>query len=116
MRQIKFRGKVLDTSLDAGRIVYGSFVEYAEKFQGSTHWIIPLNDDRGYPVEPESVAQFVGFDVDGKEVYDGDTVTNEQGEIFQAFLIDAVLTNEGFFHSLPTEIFKLKEAPENEAD
>ena len=33
-------------------------------------------------VEPESVAQFVGYDSDGKEVYEGDELIDNYGESF----------------------------------
>ena len=65
MRQIKFRGRRLDN----GQFVYGDFVHYVP--QSSFPGIV---DEDGFvhEVAPESVAQLVGRDVNGKEVYEGD--------------------------------------------
>lgn len=66
MRQIKFRGRKFD-----GTIVYGDFVHTVpmSSFPG-------VVDFEGFvhEVDPESVAQFVGHDKNGREVYEGDTV------------------------------------------
>lgn len=106
MRTIKFRGKVAaECEGYAGQTVYGSLIIYA---LGSTHWINSLEDERGYPVEPDSVAQMVGYDSNGAEIYEGDTLTNTEGENFQACLTDAVLTDEGFLHNIPFEVLMLK--------
>lgn len=73
MRPIKFCGRVPDSDKTyGGKIVYGSLVEYAcgrEKF-----WINPIDGERNYPVDPESIAQLVGYDKNGREVYEGDIV------------------------------------------
>ena len=36
-------------------------------------------------VDPESVAQLIGFDKNGEEIYFDDTVINDYGEEFPAF-------------------------------
>lgn len=73
MREIKFRGVVPGSDkLDGGKVVSGSLVIYATGMY--THWIYTEGADRNYPVEPESVAQLVGYDRDGQEVYEGDTL------------------------------------------
>lgn len=82
MRTIKFRGRVPDNDkLDGGKIVFGSLVDYGAPPNNrySTcprFWIHPPDGDgdRNFPVEPDSVAQLVGYDANGKEVYEGDTV------------------------------------------
>ena len=65
MRQIKFRGRRLDN----GEYVYGDFVHYVP--QSSFPGIV---DEDGFvhEVKSESVAQLIGRDVKGKEVYEGD--------------------------------------------
>lgn len=67
MRQIKFRG----ISTKTGKYVYGYYVPQCpmSSFPG-------IVDDDGFinEVEPDSVAQLVGTDINGKEVYEGDIV------------------------------------------
>lgn len=67
MRQIKFRGKTLD-----GKIVFGYYVPTCpmSSFPG-------IVDDMDYihAIEPDSIAQLVGHDKDGNEVYEGDILT-----------------------------------------
>ena len=66
MRQIKFRGRKFD-----GTIVYGDFVHTVpmSSFPG-------VVDFEGFvhEVEPESVAQLIAVDCNGREVYEGDMV------------------------------------------
>ena len=68
MRKIKFRGRDVDT----GRMVYGCFI-----VGRSGQPCIATNYTAAYEVQPDSVAQLVGFDVNGHEVYEGDTVVIE---------------------------------------
>ena len=73
MRPIKFRGRDIDT----GKFVYGNLL--------STVFGTYIYDARGITfnpcdccmVESKSVAQFVGLDADGREVYEGDVLTFE---------------------------------------
>lgn len=69
MRQIKFRGKTLD-----GKIVFGYYVPTCpmSSFPG-------IVDDMDYihAIEPDSIAQLVGHDKDGNEVYEGDILVRE---------------------------------------
>ena len=71
MRPIKFRGRRLDND----NFVYGYFSRYHNK---------PLVD--GFMVYPDSVAQLVGYDADGNEVYEGDEFTDKYGHTFTARL------------------------------
>lgn len=60
---IKFRGKDVDTD----RYVYGDFV------QGDYDFMF-INNSNIYRVYPESVAQLIGYDADGNEIYEGDRI------------------------------------------
>ena len=100
-RPIKFRG----------RDAYGK-LHYGDLWQRTDGMILFDHDETVWQrVHPESVAQLVGYDCDGREVYEGDFLVNDNGDGFLAELICAVLTDEGFFHAdIPPEILKLKEA------
>ena len=62
MRKYKFRGKRLDN----GEIIYGDLSVSSRPAVG--------NGKEWFLVEPESVAQFVGFDSDGNEIYESDEI------------------------------------------
>lgn len=69
MKKIKFRGKNL-----TGEYIYGYF---AEKFNDDGELVPVIIWDTENPayfseVYPESVAQFVGYDADDNEIYEGD--------------------------------------------
>ena len=65
MKTIKFRGKRVDN----GDLIYGDIA----------HTEIGILM-KGFEVDPESVAQFVGYDKNGAEVYEGDTVIRYDDE------------------------------------
>lgn len=69
---IKFRG----VSLDTGEFIYGDL-----RIIGIRPHIFKeaqcYYDEELIEVEPDSVAQLVGYDRDGNEVYEGDKVTSE---------------------------------------
>lgn len=82
-RPIKFRGRVPDTDkLDGGRIVYGSLVDYGEDDSLYRYWIHPIGGGgRNYfPVDADSIAQLVGYDADGREVYESDELISADGD------------------------------------
>ena len=62
-RPIKFRGRGLD-----GKIYFGD-VYHAGKSVG-----IHVIGKGNFEVEPDSIAQLVGYDFYGKEIYEGDPV------------------------------------------
>ena len=67
MRPIKFRG----------RDAYGK-LHYGDLWQRTDGMILFDHDETVWQrVHPESVAQLVGYDRDGREVYEGDTVVGE---------------------------------------
>ena len=66
---IKFRGKNIET----GKMAYGYLVIYEKHHY--THWIITSGLEPNEPVEPTSVAQLLGYDANGAEVYEGDILT-----------------------------------------
>lgn len=79
MKQIKFRGRVPESDkIDGGKIVYGSLVEH--RYERNRYWIYPLDGDCNYPVETETVAQLVGYDSNGNEVYEGDVLVDGDGD------------------------------------
>lgn len=77
MKTLKFRGRywikdVVGCRYHEGEFVYGGYARM-KKFDGYGDYII---DEEGiaYRVHPGSVAQLVGYDANGKEVYEGDIV------------------------------------------
>ena len=77
-RTIKFRGLGID-----GEIYYGD-VYHTRKDVG----IHDVEHGSIYEVEPDSIAQLVGYDKDGNEIYEGDTVIDEFGHEVAAKLFD----------------------------
>lgn len=73
MRQIKFRGETL-----GGRIVYGFFC--CTEVEDVTLPCIIVEEGDYRQVKPESVAQLIGIDANGREVYEGDTVIRIAGD------------------------------------
>lgn len=74
MRQIKFRGLTLE-----GKFIYGDYrcigIHPHIYKRGQCYY-----EERAVEVKPESVAQLIGIDANGREVYEGDTVIRIAGD------------------------------------
>lgn len=78
-RPIKFRGRDLET----GEYVFGEFGQGATSGEPMIYFYdYDAQQWVGAAVEPESVAQLVGYDTDGKEVYEGDTLIDKYKTLF----------------------------------
>ena len=89
MKKIKFRGLAIEDytgkPITEKKFVYGNV--WAN--EDNSYVIIgEYKDKKGccynYKVDPESVAQFVGYDADGKEVYEGDKLCLKDDGNFSA--------------------------------
>ena len=94
-RPIKFRGRVPDSDkMYGGKIVCGSLLDYGESTSSCPQfWIRPKNSDINYPIDEKSIAQLVGYDKDGNEVYEGDTFVVPCGTEITARFIDNITAN-----------------------
>ena len=99
MRMIKFRGK----DLDSDKVVYGHFW-YSESFGTTVNGVV---------VDPESVVQFIGYDAEGNEIYEGDSLIDSDG--FEHFAPLGTMF-EGNFYWVGEKIsnYKLKGREKNE--
>ena len=79
MRQIKFRGRNWK-----GELVYGSYC-YTH-FTDTDYAVHAIIDEYGeeWSVAPDDVAQFVGVDKNGVEVYEGDKLIDDPENEFTA--------------------------------
>lgn len=84
MRTIKFLGK----RTDRDEFIIGSAVGLGGNSIGC--WVSSYGnwELRWFPVEPESIAQFVGRDKDGREVYEGDVLIDELEQEYTAEIYD----------------------------
>lgn len=72
--KIPYRFRGVD---DTGQWRYGDLIQ--DKI------CVIVDDNAGYfKVKPSSVGLLIGYDVEGKEIYEGDSVINKDGEIWQA--------------------------------
>ena len=88
---IKFRGvNILDTgTLKKGETICGRILM---QYQDGKVW---LGNDTGTYVDPDSISQLIGFDSNGEEIYEGDSVSvfadkddDEPAYSFTAALLD----------------------------
>ncbi len=76
MKPIKFRGKRLDN----GELICGDLLHYGKYETCIRSYLFPdKNSFSTLPVDSNSIAQLVGYDADGKEVYEGDALVDEEG-------------------------------------
>ena len=94
-RPIKFRGRVINrkaavgNEAEIGDLVTGSLIIYEEEPARRRCWIKRQEKNHvhiDYPVDADSIAQLVGYDVDGNEVYEGDTLILPYGDEYEACL------------------------------
>lgn len=105
---IKFRGR--PTFAMYGDLVFGDLIHYNARIA------IHVIRQGIYTVAPDSVAQLVGYDVDGKEVYEGDTLTDILGNEYTARIRieltcdDAQSATGKAYYAGSVDNLKLKEA------
>ena len=77
MRTIKFRGKTM-----GGHYEYGLLVQKKLRNSGETVWAIAKSPRQStfIPVLENTIAQLVGYDSKGKEIYTGDTLIFDDKE------------------------------------
>jgi uncharacterized phage protein (TIGR01671 family) len=88
MREIKFRGKRLDT----GEWVYGYYytqiITHAGNRKSRDHFIRTEQNIR-YEVDPATVGQYTGLkDKHGQEIYEGDIVCDSLGVGVVSFILE----------------------------
>ena len=77
-RPIKFRGRDI-----RGRTLFGDI-------RHNNGGCFMFDGDFWYEVDSDSIAQFVGYDKDGREIYEGDELTDNRAE-FTGDKVTAVL-------------------------
>ena len=96
-RPIKFRGRIAKDHVENwkhGEIICGSLMVFADDpIAGCTHWIIDEKSKpyRNYPVDEDSIAQLVGYDANGREVYEGDIIVVPCGTEIAARFFDNII-------------------------
>ena len=95
-RPIKFRGRDM-----TGHFFYGLLTRKKIRSSGEVVFAIALSEKQSetIPVNENSIAQLVGFDADGNEVYEGDELVLQNGAEYVAKLFGNI-----------TSSVKLKEA------
>ena len=120
---IKFRGIAED-----GKHIFSNSIDF--EVDGKGREFCRLKDEFGnwIYVDPDSVAQFVGYDAEGKEVYEGDKLNHVDDEDYNAIayietyigvksgtiadLLD--IHSSKFFSENNSKFWKLKGRGENE--
>lgn len=84
MKTIKFRGRDVDT----GEFVCAELGQISAEI--NDEYLSFITDDV-HLVDTDSIAQLVGFDSDGNEVYEGDTLVLPSGTEYAARLFDNII-------------------------
>ena len=72
MRQIKFRGR----DLDSGELVFGDLIHDGT----GNSFLVQISESRCFRIAPDSISQFIAFDINDHEVFEGDLVTRIAGD------------------------------------
>lgn len=124
---IRFRGRfwnkdeldAYETDYKDGNFIYGGYARMKLiDSVGEGDYII---SDRGiaWLVYPNSAKQLVGYDKDGREVYEGDALETDEGTVYASVLRHAKIApcNDMEFSEMAERFgWKLKEVAENEND
>ena len=89
-RLIKFRGRSFNGELYYGELQWIDDEAHHELHETEVEkrWLTIYTGDYHVHVIPDTVAQFVGYDKNGKEVYEGDTLIDESDEEYIARIYD----------------------------
>ena len=97
MRTIKFRARDIN-----GRFVYGLLTKKKIRSSGEFRYAIATGNctaGETVPITEKSIAQLVGFDSAGNEVYEGDLIASHGGDLIADMSLCAAMS-----------LYKLKEA------
>lgn len=93
MKRIRFRGRDIET----GEYVYAELGQVSAEI--NPEYLTFITDDI-HTVDTESVAQLIGIDADGKEIYEGDyveVVHDGKQYVYQAHLEGFATGNDGTY-------------------
>ncbi len=96
MRTIKFRGRAMN-----GDFVYGLLTRKKIRSSGEIRWAIATGNctaGETVPINENSIAQLVGVDSAGNEIYEGDLLETHGGELVADMSLCAAI-----------ELYRLKE-------
>lgn len=97
MRTIKFRGRDMN-----GHFVYGLLTKKKIRSSGEIRWAIATGNctaGETVPINENSIAQLVGVDSAGNEIYEGDLLETHGGELVADMSLCAAI-----------KLYRLKEA------
>ena len=107
MRPIKFRGRsMLDGEWLFGDLIHG----FANSFA------IRTEDDGIHCVIPDTIAQLVGHDQNGNEVYEYDQLVDKDGSKLHALIFNTVLFKGDPTRPTPCHLFILDKEEADETD
>ncbi len=113
MRPIKFRGISRGIRYPKGK-TFPKDQSHCGFYDGGWSMDAPnifFEDEHGWnfvPVNPDTVAQLVGYDIAGNEVYEGDIVVSELGNEFVAELRPMVTQKTPLGENVNLDIYKFK--------